>query len=64
MSPGVHKTNREIAQYLREKAEAARTAYRLAKPSDKPAAFLRFEAAMLALNDVLMDEAPGEDTAQ
>jgi len=58
MSPSVHKTNRDIIQYLREKAKAARAAYELAEPSDKGAAFLRFETAMLALDDALIEERP------
>jgi hypothetical protein len=63
MSPGAHKTNRElILQRLRERAKAALAAYRLAEPSDKGAAFLRFEAAMLALDDALVGEQPpGQD---
>jgi hypothetical protein len=62
MSPVAHKTNREpVLQSLRKSAKAALAAYKLAEPSDKGAAFLRFEAAMLALDDALVGEQPPPD---
>jgi hypothetical protein len=51
-----------ILRHLREKAKATRAAYQLAQPSDKAAAFRRFEAAMLALDDALMEERPPVDS--
>lgn len=47
-----------IFQRLREKAEEAEAAYELTEPSDKVAAFLRFDAALRELSDALMGSRP------